>query len=335
METRNVSENSEMLVLAKKVYALTHKDVGGILSTINENHRNPDQILEDISVKNLELSIALVQTTKSLRSAKEKDTDLFLREAAIFTAQVSPFVRGETDLYTLFVPQVQVMQECLNNDHSFLKIVEETPVGLGEIIPKNKSGLSLLAGIFKSRQSRIKDNLSRAVGLSISFNKKGWPFAVSMKNLIEIGPLVAQTALENSESLMRATTRQFPGEEPHMESILEKSRLILLEDRLSNLASFEVKVYGRLAKNPETNIVRKKIVSEAVGFRDKMVGLNGKIKITPSLLRGFFYYKALQVGYEQLPEVWGSEIKNFDWKDVIPDTIKRHVLKENNMWILS
>jgi hypothetical protein len=334
METRNISTNSEMLSSAKKVYELTHKNVNGILLIVNEKHRDSDQILVEISAKRPELSTALEETTKSLRSSKETDTDRFLLDSAIFTGQVSPFMRGERDLYTLFLPQAKVMQECLNADRSFSKIIENSPVGLGEVIPETKSGLHILADMFKSQKIRIKEDLGRAVGLSISFRKEGWPFAVSMKNLIEIGPVVAQTALDNSEALMNATSKQFPGDEPHMESIINKSKLILVEHRLANIAGFEVRVYGQLAKSPETDAARKKIFSEAVAFRDNLIGKHGKIKITPSLLRGFFYYKALQVKYGQSPEVWGNEIKNFDWKDIIPDSMKRHVLKENNMWII-
>lgn len=345
--------NTEQLIAnARLISNAASKEKDELLKIVNDTHRRKDELQRAVEEGQTPFFQALRSTRSQLKVIAEKDNKQAISALEIFKRFASPIYRDQTHLYAFFTTEADMANGLLEDPKSYKDFGQTLPFGLKtvmESVSEYNREHSLLRAL-ESPKTRIKRELNQAVSFAIQFSKKDWPFAVSWKNLKEIGPVVATTTLENSQALREATAKRFPESEAEMEKIITTSRLILDEYPFGEISDFRVKVLGQLALGTETDQQRANVVNEALDFERVMQNSRNINKLLTAnegysledldqttlinLYKGWFAYRSLQVSHEEPIQVWGSKIKGFDWKNIIKDRTDLYHLKENNMWIL-
>lgn len=347
-----VFDEKKFIEDTRKVGAYASNEKDELLEVVNKFHRERNQIDEVIEHGQTPFFEAIRSTRTQLKEIWEKDKKETVNALELFNRFASPVFRNESYRYAFFTFEKDLTNKVLEDSESYKDFNYVLPFGLKTVM-ESVSGYNhehSFISQFESPRSKIRKSLSEAVSLSIEFSKRDWPFAISWKNLTEIGPVVATTALENANLLRKKTAERFPGSENEMEKILTTAKLILAEYPFGELSDFRVKVLGQLALSQDTNEQRSVVVDEALVFGemmqngrlvDRLLKANRDSKLHEfdhtnliRLYKGWFAYKSLQVSHEEPPEVWGSKIKNFNWEDLIKNKTDLYVLKEINMWVL-
>lgn len=348
----SVFDEKKFIEDARKVSEYASKEKDELLEIVNKCHRERNGIDKEIDHGQTPFFEAIRSTRSQLKETWGKDKKEAVNALELFKRFASPVFRNESYRYAFFTFEEDLTNKVLEDSESYKDFNYVLPFGLKtvmESVSEYNHEHSFISR-FESPRSKIRKSLSEAVSSSIKFNKRDWPFAISWKNLTEIGPVVATTALENAELLRKNTAERFPGSENEMEKILTTAKLILAEYPFGELSDFRVKVLGQLALSQDTNEQRSVIVDEALGFGemmqngrlvDRLLKANRDNKLHEfdyanliRLYKGWFAYKSLQASHEEPPEVWGPKIKNFNWENIIKNKTDLYVFKEVNMWVL-